>query len=124
MALRKRKFVPKEVVITAVQYNQTNGKEIAEWINKLEIEGSTVRNRGFYMTIEHLSFSVPVRKGDWVFYTQDQGWVTAMSDAEFKERFVAKKPAITPAQAQADIEGRPRRRKGSEPKPAEQHVGL
>ena len=123
MALRKRKFVPKEVVLTAVQYNQSNGKEIAEWINKLEIDGSRIRNRGFYMTIEHHSFSVPVRKGDWVFVNENGDWVTVMSDEEFKDRYEPKKPAVTAAQAKADLEGRPRRRT-HQPVAAEKHAGL
>ena len=105
MAIRAKKYVPKERVFTGVRFDGTNSKEVAAWINKqAALIPSTVsaRARGFLIELENEDGDKRiVRKGEYVTF-DDIGWLM-WSEAELQNWLQPKKPAISEAKALATL---------------------
>lgn len=105
MAVRAKKYVPKERVFTGVRFDGKNSKEVAAWINKqaaLIPSQVTARARGFQVEILHDDGRKRiVRKNETVTF-DDVGWLV-WSDEELRNWLQPKKPAISEAKALATL---------------------
>lgn len=106
MALRKRKYVPRERLLTAVRFDGKNSKEIADWVNKEGINDPqpvTARARGFQVVLTHEDGkTMTLKKGQWL--SRDEVFWAIWEDDQFKTWLVAKKPAISDKRARATLE--------------------
>ena len=105
MALRAKKYVPKERVFTGVRFDGTNSKDVAAWINKqaaLIPSGVRARARGFQVEIEKEDGQkIIVRKGEYVTF-DDVGWLI-WSETELQIWLQSKKPAISESKSLATL---------------------
>lgn len=105
MALRAKKYVPKEHVFTGVLFDGTNSNEVAAWINKqsaLIPSDVRARARGFQVELSKEDGQKRnVRKGEYVTF-DDVGWLV-WSPEELQNWLQPKKPAISEAKALATL---------------------
>lgn len=106
MTLRKRKYVPRDRLVTAVRFDGKNSKEIADWVNKEGVNDPqpvVARARGFQVVLTNADGNImTLKKGQWL--SRDEVFWAIWEDDQFKTWLVLKKPAISEAKSRAILE--------------------
>lgn len=107
MALRKRKYVPRERLLTAVQFTDSvSSKEIAEWVNKEGVNDPqpvVAKAQGFRVVLTHADGqTMTLQKGQWL--SRDDVFWAIWEPEQFRTWLKRKPAAITEKRARATLD--------------------